>query len=190
MKLGISFSKESRSKQTRPNQQGRLHAVAGQFLVYLLGETQRLEEGTPTERETIRNRGVKWEPSKVAEALGISPAQLNHMRERLTSNGLIVSTASGTGTGRRVKFVRLVGDGIKEAECFRDHQMSQYRRKREFDRMAGIWRAEEQEIAEKEYAEERQARREAREEELARAEAEEQWWADEDQDHPPRKEAS
>ena len=188
--MGIRLSKEDRPKQARPNQQGRLHAVAGQFLVYLLNETQRLEDGTPTEREVIRNRGVKWEPGKVAEALGISPAQLNHMRERLTSNGLIVSTASGTGTGRRVKFVRLIGDGVKEAESFRDHRMSRYRRKREFDRMVGIWRAEEQENWERELEEERQARREAREEEMARAEAEEQWWEDEDQDHSPRKEAS
>lgn len=133
-----------RRRERRPNQAGRLHAVAGRLLVYLLTEGERLAAGTPTEQETYRNKGIPWQAQAIAAEIGTSSAHLNHMRERLTSNGLLVSTATGTGNGRRVRFVRLVGQGIKEAESFKAHQRSSYQQKRWEDKQAGIWRAEQE----------------------------------------------
>lgn len=143
--MGLRGRGATRTRERRPNQNGRLHAVAGRLLVHLLTETERLAAGTPAEREMLQNNGVKWDAAAIAEAVGTSSSHLNHMRERLTAHALLVSTATGSGNGRRVRFVRLVGRGIEEAESFRAHQRSVYQQGRYLDKQAGIHRAEEEE---------------------------------------------
>lgn len=107
------------------------------MLMILLTTQRALLTGTPAQQRVCKNRGIPWNATAMAEAIGSKSVSttLSNLEERL----MVFCLAEGEGRGRRVSHVKLSHEAIAAAQHWEQYRQSEEQRQRWRRKMMKGW---------------------------------------------------